>query len=281
MTARRIVLTQMQMGWNDGDATGWGSAGGEWAVQALGRIIGFRSARAITPGVPQYLSFANTSVGPGNDYGGGFDGTGNIKIDYSGDVSKAAAADVHIGDTPIPGGTVGTKTVVVKNGDAYINSPGTSYGANTTWASTDAIPSYKLIVVGGDIYIDKGISRLDGTYVAIPKVVGGVATGGNIYTCSVNFLNVYHRYDSTDLLWLPLLKQSHFTQCANQLKVFGSLVAKQTHFDRSSGSYGNQTKTYSTTDAAEAIIYGPEMWLSSVPGGTGNYSAITGLPPIL
>jgi hypothetical protein len=268
------------VGWNDTDGSGsWGSAGAQWAVQALGKIYGFASGRAVgTAKVPQYLSFTNTNNIDlnGSNYGGLYDGMGNVKVDYASDINSAAPADVFTtGNHYIAGGNVGTQTVVVTNHSAYIGGSLT-YGS-TSWASPSTIPSYKLIVVGGDIYIDMNARQLDGTYVAIPKTTPTGSVGGNIYTCSqTDPLHLVYQNLNSDTDGL------YYSHCINQLKIFGSLVAKQVHFDRTAGSYRNpNADNWLVNGAAESIIYGPEMWLSNTSGGSNNYSAVTGLPPIL
>jgi hypothetical protein len=270
-------------GWNDGVGGSWGSAGAQWAVQALGNIYGFASGRGITSTAdrtaPQYLSFANDTNVAAPKYGGLFASSSNVNVNYAAEVNKPGnvkypAGNKYIDPASVPL-TIGThRTDVVTGGNAYIGG-NITYAGSTTWSSPSDIPSYELIVVGGDIYIDRNASHLDGTYVSIYDKSTG--TGGNVYTCALTDPILHLMYTR-----LNVSNTANYGLCQTPLRIYGSVVAKKVNFDRTAGgSYSNQYRAYNTTDAAEAIIYGPEMWLSNAPGGSSNYSAITGLPPIL
>ncbi len=179
-----------------------------------------------------------------------------------------------------------TTLTIFVDGDVHIR--GNIVYGNTNWGSIDKIPSFQLIVKG-DIFIDSGVSQLDGLYVAQPN--GG--TGGNIYTCS-SPSGVGYTSANSDLL----------DKCRRQLVVNGAFVAQKVFLSRSFGSLRNsypgehlvngvaQDCTDSGTTgvkdcAAEIFNVSPEMLLAQ-PGTTaqsgpttGKYDFITSLAPVL
>jgi len=169
-----------------------------------------------------------------------------------------------------------TGNVQIKGNVNYANSC-----ATCSYANVASIPTYYLIVYGGDIFIDPNVNKLDGIYIALPDTDGN---GGNIYTCS-NGVSGGGKPNPNQIA----------TQCDNQpLRVYGSLIAKKINLIRSFKSLVD-SKAYECpgvlTDAvkpctlgstaAEAVISGPETWLNSAYNDGSGYDVITSLPPIL
>ena len=196
------------------------------------------------------------------------------------------------GGNPTGSVNAGHNISIFVNGNAYIKSnivykPGSwSPDANGAYQA----PSFVLKATG-NIYIDPSVTELDGLYVAEKDKAGNA---GAIYTCqdanaSIRILNLYEA-------------------CNNQLKIYGALVADQINLMRSFGSlrdnktyinekpneYGNNSLPICSNSgalaspvcAAEAIIFSPELYLSTPAVGLPNngaveYDAITSLPPVL
>lgn len=78
-------------------------------------------------------------------------------LPYNGlkNVSIVKNADLEI--RSIPSSLSGARTYIVENGDLYING-------NLDYKSNIAF-----VVKGGNIYIDEDVTRMDGTYITIPK----------------------------------------------------------------------------------------------------------------
>ncbi|HET7320726.1 MAG TPA: hypothetical protein VFI84_04045 [Candidatus Saccharimonadales bacterium] len=279
---------------NTGNATYTG-AGTQFAAYAIGHIAGFSSAAmrsAIgSPGPANGLSFANTTT-----YGGDVGGS-NCIHNYYNDISQAssvtnittssvdprtmAGAYTYSGPTtlslsssgPI---TNGNRSVIYVNGaDVYISSAGIQYTTGTgNWTQLSDIPSFWLVVNGGNIYIDPGVTELDGVYVAQPKADG---SKGKIFTCA----------DTTGPISPSIITGAAGDPCNNQLTVYGAFIAQEVELLRSYSSL-----RYATTDeapvgshAAEIFNFSPETYLAP-PNGLGNsggskYDSITELPPVL
>ena len=273
--------------WNN-YTNSFSGAGAQYAVQALATIEGFASAQDPTGGSgirPPDLSLANTGAGvnanPTSDFFGGSFGAVTGDCDFTTDLSPTVttSGNTTIGATVLRPGTP-NQTIVyyVTGGDVYLsgniqydgNSGGTG---NPRWNDPTQIPYFKLVVVGGNIYVGQGVTQLDGIYVAEPNAVG---TGGVIYTCAHGNGNE----------WKPNNEYNagYYSACGNQLTINGSFVAKQVQFLRTGGSLGQAATgdTATSSKAAEVFHYTPELWLprGGIPNDNG-YKAITGLPPIL
>jgi len=267
-------------GWNN-HTTNFSGAGTQYAVQALAQIQDFASAQNATSAVPVGLSIANyynpanaSQLNPGQGLFGGHAGATTNDCDFTNDLTTAPTTiNTTIGATTVG---VGTQNVrYVKNADVYISGNIVYAGSGGAWTNVGQIPFFKLVVIGGNIYIGSNVTQLDGLFVAEPTVSSGgvVSANGNIYTCASGFGAQAN----------PTLP-GYYAQCNKQLVVNGAFVADQVHFLRTYGSVGQAkiNDTPSTTHAGEVINYTPELWLprsSSVP--SGNYNAITGLPPVL
>ncbi|HMH31262.1 MAG TPA: hypothetical protein VK534_02185, partial [Methylomirabilota bacterium] len=287
-------------------------SGAQLGALSLGTISGFSSAnlRTATPRGSIGLSFSNTSnvAGGGSPAPalGGNLGSNNCVADYFAKLpaslgspsTSSSIADVSAGPGSTttqyikPGGgtltinggsniaTGANKTVYV-DGNVVINN---NITYSTSGWTKDNVPSFNLIVKG-NIYVQSGVTQLDGMYVAQPKG----SSDGNIYTCG----NGAGIYSDSQLL----------SNCRKQLLVNGGFVAQKIYLNRSFGSLRNSSagETYSVSNknctdsgntslrdcSAEIFNFSPEMYLSKqalpVQTGptTGKYDYITSLPPVL
>jgi hypothetical protein len=260
--------------WNN-HTTNFSGGGAQYAVQALAQIEDFASAQSSSSPAPTGLSFANIYTPPdasklnaAQGLFGGYFGATTGDCDFTSDIVTApTTSDTVIGTTTVP---LGTRVVqYIKGADVFINGSGIKYAGSGGWISPSQIPYFKLVVVGGNIYVGSGVAQLDGLYVSEPD--GG--RGGTIYTCASGL-----RAPANPAL------AGFYTTCNSQLAINGSFVAKQVQFLRSYGSLGQARATDSVTSnhSAEVFNYTPELWLPR-GGNTPNsgYTAITGLPPIL
>lgn len=260
--------------WNNDGSSDYAGAGVQMAAIALGQIRHFASGLGGSD--PLKLSFADTSdVASGTTYGGQFGEPGS-GCDFIGDTTGA--------QTSLPSNTwtgtaglVGKKTIYIKNQNVYI-SGNTIYSGTASWTQPTDIPSFKLVVVGGDIYIQNTVSELDGLYIAEPTTddATGNTTGGNIYTCATWNGSAPVEKAQTD--------PDYDAFCNHKLTVYGSFVAMNIRFHRTYGTLGGAKTTdgYNSNNAAETFVYTPEMWLpNTAEQGTVKYDSILGLPPVL
>lgn len=134
-------------------------------------------------------------------------------------------------------------TKVYVNGNVYIKSD-TTYSSTTGWTydpgnKVDSIPSFTLYA-SGDIFIDPGVTQLDGTYIS----------AGKIYTCGTSPTT-------------PCPASSLFNGANNQLVVNGSFVASQVKMLRTFGSLRDEKPTVSSGTTGTGI-----QWSSC--GAYGN-----------
>lgn len=267
-------------GWNN-HTTDFSGAGAQYAVQALAQIQDFASAQNSSNVTPVGLSIANyynptnsSRLDTTQGLFGGYSGATASDCDFTSDITAQPVTS----DTTIDATTVGVGAQdvrYVKNADVYINGNIVYAGSNGGWTNVGQIPYFKLVVVGGNIYIGSNVTQLDGLFVAEPTVDsnGNVSGDGHIYTCATA---IGAQADPT----LP----GYYAQCNKQLIVNGALIADQVHFLRTYGSVG-QAKigdTASSSHGGEVINYTPELWLPRTMTITTNgYNAITGLPPVL
>lgn len=274
--------------WNNDNRNGLGyaGAGAQYAVQVLGDLTSSSGTAGqiedfasdldpanTAPISPVNLSFANTAPmrnQPTNGlFGGAFGAASNV-CDFTSDIKPTANADTILSATTVSPNT--SKVVYVTNHDVYISGNivyGYDAAAPGGWTSISRIPSFRLVVTGGDIYISSNVTKLDGLYVA--ESIGN--SGGRIFTCATGLRL------SVD----PTLPNS-YTTCNKQLVIDGAFVAKFVAFGRTYGSLGQAkiTDNLTTNHDAEVFNYTPELWLprnASAPDG--GYASITGLPPVL
>lgn len=259
--------------WNN-HTTDFSGGGAQYAVQALAAIEDFAGAQGSDAAPPTDLSFANTytpadagklNAGQGL-FGGYYGGTGS-DCDFTSDITGApTTTDMTISATTI---AAGAQTVrYITGADVYI-SGNIVYASTGGWTNVADIPYFKLVVVGGNIYINNDVTQLDGLYVAEPDGAGG----GNIYTCA-------------SALGTPVAPATagYFNTCKHQLVVNGAFVAKQVQFLRTTGSLGQAKAgdTVASNHGAEVFNYTPELWLPrGAASNDSGYAAITALPPVL
>jgi len=280
------TLPSIQAGvfsWNGGPSN-YSGAGDQFAVYALGDIVGFATSLRNPSQAPAGLSFANTGsqvnsgAQPTTDYGGEF-GSLPPATDYFSyhPTTADSSSSVDIGSlvsnqpvyyTPaggtltitgtIPSGPSGKHLTVFVNGNVYIPAPGITFASEGPWSSVSLIPSFNL-VVEGNIYINSSVSKLDGNYIAQPLPGTSPAQGGIINDC----------YSSATTPAGPVV-------CAGwALTVNGSFTAYGIQLDRNFGSLGNK-------EPAEIFNYGPGTWLGGpITSSPEPFNAVNNSPPIL
>jgi hypothetical protein len=258
-----------------GAASNYSGAGGKAGVFASGNIGHFSSGLNITNLKPTGLSFANTSSTAvdmsSHRYGGQFAGTWPTGCNFMGGKTPTATYTANHNIAGLTLADNDDRYYVVNNANVYISADIVYANSGGGWTAVSKIPSFKLVVNGGNIYIGKNVSRLDGLYVATPTATG---TKGEIFTCAPSAYTAPNKSST-----------SYTTDCnGNQLTVYGAFAAKEIHFDRTIGSVGQAraSDTFSTDQAAERFIYSPDMWLPN--GSDSNPAPIQsyqGLPPVL
>lgn len=266
-------------GWaaNDGRLAGWSpGAGTNLAILALTVIEEVSSAQSGSS-PPNGLSFANDGAGTGN-YGGKYGGTIDCPKDYyskytGGSLTNASSLPDTSTDYQVPGpftlngGSLspGNRVALYVNGNVRITN-------NITLANGSGIGGLSnfYLVATGNIYIDPGVTELDGVYIA----QGNGATG-QIYTCSNGFAPP-----------TAAMVATVGGACNQPLTIKGAFIADKVNLYRSFG-------TLSANNPAEVFQYTPNVWLAPPAsigqlfngGGTqptnGGYDAITNLPPVL
>ena len=156
------------------------------------------------------------------------------------------------------GNPLNLKATVYVNGDVHITSDIIN-NQGAVWRDPSEI-GYLTIIAHGNIYIDKGVGRIDALLVAYPKGSGS-PVGGIVMTCY---------YD--DIAVLAATSNSHFHECGKQLVVNGAIVAEKILFGRTYGSVKLETGYPASPDsldpdytkAAEVINLLPE-YLIGIP----------------
>ncbi len=304
-------------GWfHDSSSPNYG-AGSTLASLALIRITGVASARGTTVSTPLLnpggsgISFGNKAPAPLSSFlghpdspvlGGGYGAShcidrplpllpttplgSVINISGLGSGSYSAAGPT----TTINSGGIanGTNIAINVTGDVYITGGGgISYsGSGGGWAvspttTTNTVPSFTLSVTNGNIYIDAGVTQLDGIYTA----ANAGAAGGKIYTCASGFA--------------PMPQTSIFAGCNKQLVINGVFQANQVNLMRTYGSLRDDKNPpilggcanspgfgLFPNCAAELFRFSPELYLSNQPiqppgSGANLYDALVSLPPVL
>jgi hypothetical protein len=276
------TLPSIQAGvfsWNSGPVN-YSGAGDQFAVYALGDIVGFATSLGNMAQAPAGLSFGNTDgyVNTGSEptinYGGEF-GSLPPATDYfsyhpaTANTNDSLNISSLVSNQPVyfnpAGGTLtiepdatignGTHLTVFVNGNVYIDAPGITFANEGPWGSAAAIPSFNLIAEG-NIYINSSVSKLDGNYIAQPVPNSSPVQGGIINDCYSN---------STT--------QAGAVQCA--LTVNGSFTAYGIQLDRNFGTLGNK-------QPAEIFNYGPQSWLSGpITTSPEPFNDVTNSPPVL
>jgi hypothetical protein len=266
-------------------------SGAQYATYAIGEIFDFATAQNNNGGAstPTGLSFANTSgftdTANGN-FGGSLGAASGCMPDYyaskpssfnawPSNVSSmtTGAYQAPSAKTVLAGGNVnpGNKIAVYVDGDVFISS-NITYTPNWSYGN---IPLFRLIV-RGNIYISKDVTRLDGIYTAQPDTSGN---GGGIYTCAdpANITTQFQPKSTGD--------NNFYSTCNTQLTVNGAFAASHIDLMRTHGSLRDSTagETGGSSNAGEVFNYGPAFWLAQPQGTSGlpPYDSISSLPPIL
>ncbi len=261
---------------NTGDVRGFALGNGpanfrgsgvELAVFATGVIQGVQPTAYQTTLSALTLAFANSgSISGGNwtpDFGGNFDNQ-ICSYDYASDIDDATdgigstvdiatlADDAHrysgnvtLSSSGIPNGR---HVVVYATGDITIT--GSTFGfADTNWSSVDEIPSIYVVSTGGNIYIDRGVSRIDAVL---------VAQNGEIHTCSLGGIPILNTNTGV------LNGAQVINSCASKLTVYGSFIADEIHLLRTNGTISRGAVAEGPTSAqqAEVFINSPEQYLN-------------------
>lgn len=269
--------------WNNHNPGDYSGAGVQYAAEVLNKIEDFATAQHSSgspppPPIPTGLSLANNNVDPGNGLFGGFFAATTGDCDFTSDLTvQPSNPGIIAGHTIMDGHQ---EVTYVKDHDVYIQGNIVYQDRDTGWSSASQIPYFKLVVVGGNIYIGNNVTQLDGIYVSEPDTASNPPLGGTLYTCSYYSNNAPHNYDlnnSRDLSY-------YFNDCHNQLVINGAFVAAQVQFLRTIGTISQASSDKSPThnNSAEVFNYTPEIWLprgSNVPNTA--YDAIAGLPPVL
>lgn len=292
-------------------------SGAQLAAMALGPISGFTSAslRGNPPILTKGLTFAHDNSPPSDTtnplLGGNTEGNGWCMPDYFAstqftdpDKKEVSTSTARINTMSFNGDDKQYKQTVrnVGNGKVEIQgSPSLNYkGHHTVYVDGDAyitgdigyisnygasianIPSFTL-VVRGNIYISRDVSRIDGLYIAQPHP-DRPSNSGRIYTCATS---------SGSPITNPT---AMFSQCGadedddrRQLIVNGAFLADRIVLNRTGYSLrdSRHKEPANNSKAAEIFNFSPEIYLSPPvfkPNGTatsGEYDYISILAPIL
>jgi hypothetical protein len=272
------------LGWNSGNPANppgpFNGAGSQIGASSTGQIRGFASAQAIP-----FADLVGTYMSIGNDQSPLFSDTALDKYGGNNQDTTCAPSALELAGTTAPttiAGTVllsnllaapspsinpnpysGTHIIYVENGNVEIDKP----VIYAPYSNAAGIPSFKLIVENGNIYIKPGVNELDGIY----EATGPAANKniGVINTCST---------DGTT-------PSPYYSTCNSELEVYGSLLSNSLKLTRTRGTYTNGTGTENITNdnSAESVEYSPEVWINGNSGGSGlnTTQSIEQLPPVL
>jgi hypothetical protein len=225
-------------GWNNNTNGVDRGAGSQLSALALIKITGFASAQTNIANSPTGLTFSNTQLADitsdtdSPSLGGNYNSGGSVCLP---DVAAKSGATTQTGPYPQPGisgisGITNSQSVFV-NGDVRITGDIT-YGSG--WALGN-VPSFVLHATG-NIYIDPGVTQLDGLYVSNQK----------IYTCD----------DSTNggTGFSPMPAAAIYVKCNNQLVIHGNFIANQVNLMRSFGSLRDETPIPGTSATSATTL---------------------------
>ncbi len=253
------------LGFNKG-STGQQGSGTTVADLATGSITGFVSGQNIL-NMLDPLTFANTQSPP--SYGGSYGtvgscGSGKDYYQYAQELTTNPPPGFSVQPAPSTIGTTkisaGTHKVYYATGDIAITG---NITYNTAGSTASNMPSFELVVKGGNITIGNNVTELDGVYID----EGGTITdhGTAVNECTANY--------STDYKDI----------CSQPLIIKGSLVAKQIDLYRSYGTYHLSSPSPNPSDpyASEQFIYSPLTWLTPGYSKSPIVQSVTSLPPIV
>lgn len=277
------------LSWNE-DTSGYAGSGAQYAAYALNTITNFATNQnGSGSGAPSSLAFANATASGSTQFGGLL-GSWSCMPDYyddqpsSGTTTLSTSSSVNVsslttnvytatGTLQLTAGNVNPnqRTQIYVNGNVYISG-------NITYAGSWSVKTMPLleIVAKGNIYIDSGVTQIDGLYIAQPNG----SSGGTIYTCATGATTPADTSSST-----------YYTTCNNKLTVNGSLIANTVQLLRTAGTVNSASTadTATSNNAAESINGSPAFWIPSTATTSttsdtltpGSYDDIKSLPPIL
>lgn len=275
------------IGWNRRAGGSYAGAGVQYAAYALSTIFDTATSLGNAGGtvapVPAGLAFSNSSTNVANGiFGGSFGSVACVQDYWSTKPASpsplpaalgaglATGAYGATGSIQLGGGSVnpGTKVSIYVDGNLFIGS-NITYAGSGGWTS-GTVPMLR-VVVRGNIFISRGVTQLDGLYVAQPNG----ASGGIIYTCALPAAP-----------FTPMtLTGTLASQCNPKLTVNGGVVAKQLWLLRTLGTLrsANAAEASSSGNIAEVFNYNPMLWISQPNDAStaSEYDAITSLPPVL
>jgi len=287
---------------NGGKAAGGASS--QYGALALGDIQGDSSGNGFYSGGAQagavshsYSTFANTS---GTSWGGSFEGNvpqSSCIPDYYDKLSTyTSVSNWNQGSATPPDGVYkasaplgspytlinqdiniqnGRSVTIYVNGNVYI-----THNITYTLNSVDDVPKFAL-VVKGSIYVDAGVTQLDGLYIAQPAGTDITADDGIIWTC--------HGASSDQVLYSY---PAFIAACKNKLTINGALIGRQVNLTRDQGNVASASTAEDSLSTAqgsnnisEVINYMPTMIMGGPffnPETVNNYKveSLVSLPPV-
>lgn len=293
-------------GWNQAlgglgyEATFPVNAGGNFGAGAQGMILsagpttGVASRFRNTGGNPRSFTLANTTPPGDLTWGGNFGSPllmpapllDNLTpVDTTNSIAGIASGMYSLAGGTLTGGVIapGRQVTIYVNGDVRIVSGGGSgitYANSNSYPNRTTIPRFRLIATGS-IYIDPGVTQLDGEYIA------GNGGSGNIYTCFAAGWSA--PLDGTT--------ENPYGVCGGTLIVNGALLADSIKLTRAVGTLrGAQandadlllvgpTDYQNASNISEIIQFTPELFLVNPAGppsdsSPNRYDSITALPPL-
>jgi len=271
-------------------------ASSQLGAMALGAISGFYSAglRANDPQPPKGLTFANTIAA--DAWGGHFDATICATDFFAANTRRGTEEDHSTDPNPIDLSTLLDSGHRFYDGSVTRQIAGmTGYDANAAvyidgdvWIKGNIIytPNYTytlsnnqlkiphlFIIARGNIYIDPGVTQLDGVLIAEPDP--GQAGTGVIYTCAPGGVA------QTAANWGP--------SCQNKLTINGGLIANHINWGRLNGTVNRAPagETAGSTNIAEVVNGTADAFVGNLPFASSQdtlvssgYDYIVSLPPV-
>lgn len=269
-----VTNSGLLAGWNDnldGPNADRGS-GTQLSALALIQITGVASAQTDINRSPTELTFANTIPGDISSdrnsppLGGNLGATPSCSAPPA---AKGGATNLtgnpaalpstgnyqYTGNIRLSGGTITGATAIFVKGDVYLNGP---IAYDTAGWLPGHVPTFVLVATG-NIYIDPGVTQLDGSYIAQPI---DSTHGGTIYTCgTATSPTVFTVNDS-------------FSACNNQLMINGSFKADNIKLLRTFGSLRDEESTPGAPATAQVGLAWDTAGPPSGPMPPGNCTQI-------
>ena len=176
---------------NNVGGAGYAGAGSQLAALAFGNISSFVTGKGLSAiGNGSGLAFANTDPFIAPTYGKGFTPTITTPtVDTTGALQPSptplASWDgvyAQSGNLTLSGNVTAGKnvTVVLNSGSLYIGNSGITYGAYTTLN----VPRLTVIVKNGNIYVNSNVQTVHGVFYAGDNDAADGVDNGNFYSCA-------------------------------------------------------------------------------------------------